>query len=71
MKDQVPIHTTIDKSTHKKLMELGNGVLKEGIQNCMKIAEGKQGNVKQTLERIANEVLKECAEDGKGVMHGA
>jgi len=71
MRDSIDIHTTLDKSTHKKLMDLGEGCLKDGILKFIKIAEGKQGNVKQTLERIANEVLKEITKDEEENINGA
>ena len=39
------IHTTIEDSTKRKLLEYGKGVLNEGIETVVKIAESKEVTV--------------------------
>jgi len=57
---KVPIHTTVSEDTYKKLKnKYGNGVLKEGIEKAVEIAENKQYTIKEELQRIADRVLVE------------
>jgi len=48
--------------TYAILMRLGGGVLNEGIEKAVEIAEGKQYNVKSELMKIADVILSDSVQ---------
>ena len=52
------LHTTIESETYKKLMHYGEGFLNAGIEKMIKVAEDKQFNVHEELQKIALEILR-------------
>lgn len=57
----VELHTTVNSDLYKKLKyKYGNGILKDGIEKAVRVAEDKQYNVKSELIKIADKILVEC-----------
>ncbi|MCL7414345.1 MAG: hypothetical protein M8353_12165 [ANME-2 cluster archaeon] len=53
------IHTTLKPSTIEKLEEYGDGKLNVGIEKVIEIAESRQNNLKEQLNRIALKIITE------------
>ncbi len=53
------IHTTLKPSTIAKLEEYGDGKLNNGIETVIEIAESRQNNLREQLNRIASQILAE------------
>ena len=54
---KIPIHTTLEHSTIKKLEFFGDGRLNAGIEKAVYLAESKQLNTKNELIKIAEFIL--------------
>jgi hypothetical protein len=56
----IELHTTISPDLYKKLKyKYGDGVLKDGIEKVVRVAEDKQYNTKSELLKIADRILVE------------
>ena len=53
------IHTTLKPSTIAKLEEYGDGRLNNGIEAVLGIAESRQDNLREQLNRIASLIITE------------
>jgi hypothetical protein len=51
------IHTTIPTNTYNILLELGSGILNDGIEKAVDIALKKQYTVQEELQKIASHIL--------------
>lgn len=53
------IHTTLKPSTIAKLEEYGDGKVNDGIETVLEIAESRQNNLREQLNRIASLIITE------------
>lgn len=53
------VHTTLKPSTIEKLEEYGDGKLNAGIEKVIEIAESRQKNLREQLNRIALKIITE------------
>jgi hypothetical protein len=51
------IHTTIPTKTYNILIELGDGLLNDGIEKAVDLAMRKQYTVHEELQKIASHIL--------------
>jgi|GEM_PF-2065256 len=51
------IHTTIPTNTYDMLLELGSGILNDGIEKAVDLALKKQYTVHEELQKIAAHIL--------------
>lgn len=65
---KVPLHTTVSGHTYNRLLDFGKGVLNTGIEKMLDIAEKKQYEVRNELEKIANHILDEISKDRRDDM---
>lgn len=58
-RNSASIHTTVNKATKQKLIELGDGVLNVGIERALQLANGKSAEVREVMLAIGEKIIAE------------